>query len=378
MAYIWQQPSWPAFRWESAALVSDLSALSMARGRLFARLESLGVETRTHLEADHFIADTEGTSVIEGEHLPPASVRSSVARRLGLASAGLAPPRRDVDGLVEVLVDATRGCEAPLTAERLFDWHAALFPTGRSGMQRIVVGAWRPTPISVRSGPAGSERTHYQAPPPEQVSDEMARFLAWWSAERPRLEGVLRAGLAHLWFESVHPFEDGNGRIGRALADMALAQADGLSIRAYSLSQQILLERPSYYRRLEEAQSGDLEVTPWLGWFVQCLGRAVQRADARIEIALRRAALRTLASEQHLNPRQIKVMEKLIAAEPEGFEGGLSNKKYRSMTRASKATATRDLADLVARGLLRQREGGGRSTRYVLNLDLLDQRARYS
>lgn len=367
MKYIWQRDDWPSFRWADALLLDDLTRLAVDRGRLFASLEPLSLDERVALSTGALIADTESTSVIEGIVLTPASVRSSVAHRLGLPTAGLPARRRAVDGLVNVLLDATQDPERPLTSERLKGWHAALFPTGRSGFNRITVGDWRPGSISIQSGPHGRETIHFEGPPTEAIERELERFLDWWTDSADTTNGVLRAGIAHLWFETIHPFDDGNGRIGRAVADLALAQADGASQRYYSLSRAIFDDRSSYYRELKAAQQGDLDVTSWLRWFIGCLSNAVQHSQAQLTAALRRANLRRHAASEGLDPRQLKVLHKLIDAEPDGFDGGLSNSNYRAITKVSRATAARQLADLLGRGLLLKSDAGGRSTRYHLN-----------
>ncbi len=370
MTWIWQRDTWPDFSWDERALVSPLTELARATGRLFATVEGLGLNSRDATEADALTEEAVRTSNIEGHTLPPASVRSSVARRLGLESGELSTPRRDVDGLVGVLLDVTRNHQAALTVDRLQGWHAALFPDGRSGFETIAVGAWRHGPVSVRSGPFGRERIHFEGPPPERVPGEIRGFLEWWAESRGQVEGVVRAGIAHLRFETIHPFEDGNGRIGRAIADLALAQTDASPRRYYSVSQAIHSRRAAYYRHLEEAQRGALELTSWLQWFVDTVHAAVRRSLDQVLIAQTRQALRLLVAAAELNPRQLKVMNALIETEPDGWEGGLSNANYRSIAKTSKATAARDLADLVERGLLAQSAAGGRSTRYRLGLKL--------
>lgn len=364
--FLWQLPTWPDLRWDSAALQEPLSAAYEAQGRLLGRLSGLGIEDeRGALEVEALVDEAVTTSAIEGERLSKDSVRSSLARRLGLDTAGLPPPSREVDGLVEMLLDATERHDQPLTVERLQGWQAALFPSGRSGLARIRVGAWRPGPVEVVSGPAGRERVHFEGPPAERVADEVDRLLAWWGSEAAELVGMVRAGVAHLWLETIHPFEDGNGRVGRALAEMALAQGEGRRRRVYSLSSQVHVERQPYYRILEETQRGDGDVTGWLVWFLGCLRRAIERSEGEVEKVVRKARFWQRIAPHALNARQRKALTRLLESGPEGFEGGLSNRKYRGMTSASKVTATRDLADLVARGILSQ-IGEGRGTRYEL------------
>jgi Fic family protein len=367
--FLWQIDHWPTLRWDDGALLSHLSRVRFAQGRLFGALETLGLGDDIRLEADALIEEAVKTSEIEGEKLSLDSVRSSVARRLGLEAGGLPAPERHVEGLVDLLLDASSRCGEPLTAERLKGWHAALFPTGYSGIRKITVADWRKKPMQVVSGPVGRERIHFEAPPPARVPEEMERFLAWWQTESRRLEGVVRAGVAHLWFETVHPFEDGNGRLGRALVDMALAQAEQNSRRFYSLSAQIHAERDDYYRALEEAQGGGGDITGWLVWFLGCVERAIGRAESQVQFALRKARFWRQINAHELNERQTKVVNRLLDAGPGGFEGGLTNRKYRQMTRASERTASRDIQDLVGRGIVVQNDSGGRSTRYELAWD---------
>lgn len=365
MPYIWQQSEWPTFRFDTNELVGPVVQFTKRRTVLLAKIAALGLETQVSLAARALAEDAQGTSAVEGEPLAESNVRSSVARRLGLDTSGLPEPTREVEGLVAVLDDATREHAKPLTAERLHGWHAALFPTGHSSLRRIVVADWRNTDISVQSGVLGKERTHFEAPPADAIPGEIEAFLTWWNAE-PTIDGALRAGLAHLWFETLHPYEDGNGRIGRAILDMALAQEDSTPRRFYSLSRQILVERDAYYEQLEEAQSGSLDVTAWLIWLLECAGRAVAHSEAQAATSIRRAALKAELTRHALQPRQVKVLTKLIEVGPSGFEGGMTNVKYRSITGVSKATAARDLSELVGRGLLTQSQSGGRSTRYGL------------
>lgn len=365
MAYLWQNSAWPTLRFESEALIEQLTELAAARASLGARVDAIGFDDRAALALDAFHEDALGTAKIEGEALAPESVRSSIARRLGLAEGTLSSAPRNVEGLVEVLDDATRHHGKPLTAERLCGWHAALFPGGYSHLRPITVGAWRNEETRVQSGWTGSETVHFEAPAPERVAGDVDAFLGWWNSDTQK-DSALKAGLAHLWFETIHPFDDGNGRIGRAIIDMALSAGDDSLLRYYSVSAQIFEERAGYYRALEEAQRGSLDVTPWLKWFLSCVLSAVRDAELRVEAATLRARLRARLPFTELNQRQTKALHKLIEHEPQGFEGGLTNAKYCSMTGASKATASRDLTDLTERGLLVLGEGSGRSTRYSL------------
>ena len=368
--YIWQLRSWPDLRWNDQALLGPLGDVRYAQGKLYGALAAIGFEdSRQELEVESLVEEAVTTSAIEGEQLPRKAVRSSVARRLGLSTAGLPTPSRSVDGVVDVLVDATTNYGKQLTMKRLKGWQAALFPGGYSGINKIRVGQWRTGPMQVVSGPQGKEQIHFEAPPAEAVSEEVKSFLQWWKQSLGKLHGVIRAGVAHLCFETIHPFEDGNGRVGRALADMALAQAEKQPRRFYSLSAQILEERDEYYLNLEKVQKGDGEITAWLIWFLGCLERSLGRSQLQVQKALVRTRFWQHLAGQELNSRQAKALDRLLEAGKGGFEGGLSNAKYRRMTKAAKVTATRDLADLVQRGIM-FRKGEGRATRYDLNWKL--------
>nr|WP_295774626.1 Fic family protein [Rhodoferax sp.] len=305
------------------------------------------------------------TSEIEGERLSLDAVRSSIARRLGLDIGALAPSDRHVDGVVDVVLDATRSFDQRLTAERLFGWHAALFPTGYSGRSRITVAAWRTDdsgPMEVVSGPVGREKVHFTAPPASTLSGQTTAFLNWFEAA-PLGDAVIKAGLAHLWLVTLHPFDDGNGRISRAVGDMALARAEGTAQRFYSLSAQLQRERKDYYDQLEATQKGPLDVTPWLNWFLGCLLRAVQGADATLAGVLDKAQFWQRWAGTPMNARQTQVLNRVL----DGFEGKLSNAKWAALGKCSADTALRDINDLLARGVLCRLEGGGRSTGYVLD-----------
>jgi Fic family protein len=330
-------------------------------------MEALGFDLRAEAHLQALTEDVVKSSEIEGEKLQRDQVRSSIARRLGMDVAGLVPAERDVDGVVEMMVDATANYSKKLTAERLFAWHAALFPTGRSGMHRIVVGAWREDrngPMQVVSGPVGKEKVHYQAPPAARVSKEMTRFLQWF-ADTGSTEPLLVAGLAHLWFVTIHPFEDGNGRIARAIADMALARSEKTGQRFYSMSAQIRRERDSYYRVLERTQKGEPDITAWQEWFLSCLLRAIERAEETLGSVLSKARFWERFAKQPLNERQIKVLNTLL----DGFEGKLTTSKWAKLAKTSQDTAHRDILDLLARGALKKDPAGGRSTSYSLVLE---------
>jgi Fic family protein len=371
MTYLWQLPAWPDLQWDNDALLEPLGEARYLQGRLAGQLQTLGVELGQTLEVDTVVDEAVTTSAIEGEKLPRDAVRSSVTRQLGLDHAGLPTPSRNVDGVVEMLLDATLNHAQPLTVERLKGWQAALFPTGYSGIHKIVVGDWRggPEPMQVVSGRPGKERVHFVAPPASRVPAEMDQFLHWWSGESNDLAGMIRAAVGHLWFETVHPFEDGNGRVGRALVDMALAQAEGRSRRLYSLSSQILAEGHGYYQAIEAAQSSGGDITKWVTWFLDCVARAIGRSEATVQTAVAKGHFWQRAAGHELNARQTKLINRLLDAGPGGFVGGLTNKKYCGMTKASKATATRDLTDLLNRGIL-VRVGQKRGTRYNLNWEL--------
>ncbi len=363
--YVWQRSGWPVFRWDGNALLGPLGRARQAQGKLLGLAEDTGVE----LQGELLVEEAFSTSAIEGERLDRASIRSSVARRLGLPNAGLPPADRQVEGLVEMLLDATSRHSEPLSAKRLQGWHAALFPTGYSGIHPIRIGGWRTgsEPMRVISGPVGKEKVHYEAPPAERLECELERFLSWWQASSPAaMDGLLRAGMAHFWFVSIHPFEDGNGRVARALTDMALAQDELSGTRLYSMSAQISAERNDYYQILERAQQGDGDLTGWLEWFLGCLSRAMQRAWQEIGKTVERGRFWQRHAETELNDRQRKVINRLLCAGPGGFEGGLTNRKYVGLTRVSRETAKRDLADLIEKGILIRTRAGGRSASYEL------------
>jgi Fic family protein len=371
--YIWQLPFWPKFRWEDAALLQPLGWCRFHQGALLARMRALGFEDRQQARAEVMVEEALKTAEIEGERLDPRAVRSSVAMRLGLQTAGLQLIRNQhADGVIDILLDATQGYETELTAERLFGWHAALFPSGYSGLHQIRVAAWRDDrsgPMRVVSGPIGREKIHYQALPAESLDDEMDGFLRWWEESRQKVDGLLRAGIAHLWFVAVHPFEDGNGRIARSLTEMALAQDETLAIRYYSLSSQIMAERESYYRILERTNTGDGDITGWMLWFLDCMTRAILQADATCANAMQKSRFWQFHARTGLSDRQRKVINRLLEAGPGGFEGGMTNRKYAGIAKVSRATAQRELADLVRKGVLGSNPGGGRSTSYDLVWD---------
>lgn len=368
--YIWQRLSWPKFRWDSAALLNLLGECRYQQGALLTEMKDLGFEIRRQAQAEILIEETLRTSEIEGEHLNPQAVRSSVATRLGVIMAGLKPVKdRYADGMVDILLDATNHYRQGLTFERLFSWHAALFPNGYSGLHKIRVARWRDDrmgPMRVVSGPIGKEKLHYQAPPAETLDQEMTRYVDWWENGRKGMDGIIRAGIAHLWFVAVHPFEDGNGRIARTLTDMALAQDEDLEIRFYSLSSQIIEERNTYYAVLEQTGKGDGDLTDWLKWFLTCMSRAILRSSELLSKVMQKARFWKRYGQTDLTQRQCKVLNRLIESGPDGFSGGLTNRKYAGIAHTSRATAQRELADLVQKGILRKSPSGGRSASYLL------------
>lgn len=363
MTYIHEQDGWPGLRWSDQHLVEPLAAVRHRQGRLIGHMEALGFPLREEAVLRTLTEDVLKSSEIEGEVLDREQVRSSIARRLGMDVVGLIEADRNVEGVVEMMLDATQNFAQPLTADRLFAWHAALFPTGRSGMNRITVGAWRTgegDPMQVVSGPIGREHVHYEAPEAARMNSEMTRFLDWFEAATP--DPVLKAGIAHFWFVTVHPFDDGNGRIARAIADLALARAEGTPQRFYSMSAQIRAERKAYYDLLETTQKGYLDITPWLLWFIACLDRAFDGAETILASVLRKARFWEALAGQSLNERQRKVVNRLL----DGFEGKLTNAKWAALAKTSPDTALRDINDLVSRGILAKEPDGGRSTNYSL------------
>jgi Fic family protein len=362
--YIHKLPDWPDFRWDHKALEEPLASARHRQGRLIGRMEGLGFPLRSEAMLKTLTEDVLKSSEIEGEILDRDQVRSSIARRLGMDIGALTPADRHVEGVVEMMLDATQKYQEPLTKERLFGWHAALFPTGRSGMTRIAVGAWRDDktgPMQVVSGPMGHERVHYEAPKAERLDADMSAFLDWFNSEST-VDPVLKAGVAHLWFVTIHPFDDGNGRIARAIGDMALARSEGSAQRFYSMSAQIRQERNAYYDILEETQKGDLDITQWLSWFLACLGRAFDGAESALAEVVAKARFWERHARNAINERQRNMINRLLA----GFEGKLTSSKWAQIEKCSQDTALRDISDLLERGILQKDEGGGRSTSYSL------------
>jgi Fic family protein len=362
--YIWQRPEWPSFRWDASLLLEPLAAARLRQGRLLGGMASLGFDLKLEARLETLTEDVVKSSQIEGEDFDRATVRSSLALRLGAPQAAVAPQDRRTDGVVEMMLDATENYAAPLTPERLFGWQAALFPTGYSGLRRVKTGAWRDDadgPMQIVSGPIGRRRVHFEAPAAADVEGEMRRFLAWFNDE-PQTDGLLRAGLAHLWIVTIHPFEDGNGRIARAITDQMLARSEASGQRFYSLSSQIRKERSVYYDELERAQKGDVDVTHWLAWFLGCFSRALDGVEATAGQVLRKADFWRRHAEDTLSARQMAMLNRWL----DGFEGHLTAKKWAAITKVSIPTAQRDINDLVERGILRRNPGGSKNTSYDL------------
>lgn len=362
--YIWQRPDWPSWRYDLSALAELLGRVHRSQGRLRGRMDEFGLGLQDQASLQILTEDVLKTSEIEGEQLNPDTVRSSIARRIGVEIGALAPRDRAVEGVVDMILDATQSYAEPLTKERLFGWHAALFPLQYSGLTQIKVAAWRDDgkgPMQVVSGPIGRQRVHFEAPPADRLAKETEIFLNWFNGKACG-DPILRAGISHLWFVTLHPFDDGNGRIARAIGDMALARTEQSTQRFYSLSSQIQRERRQYYDQLEAAQKGDMDVTPWLTWFLECLLRAIDSADKVLSSVLTKAKFWQQWSGLVLNRRQITMLNRLL----DGFEGKLTNKKWAAITKCSADTALRDITDLLERGVLIKLGSGGRSTSYEL------------
>jgi Fic family protein len=366
MTYIHERDEWPRFKWDEQALVTGLAGIRHQQGRLVGRMESLGFGLRSDAVLDTMTIDVIKTSEIEGEKLPGDQVRSSIAKRLGMDIAGLVRSDRNVDGVVDMLLDATQKFKSPLTEDRLYSWHSSLFPGGRSGMNKILTGAWRDGslgPMQVVSGPIGMERVHFEAPDAKRLPAEMRAFTRWFEDRSLNLDPVMRAGVAHLWFVTIHPFEDGNGRIARAVADLALTRSDQSAQRFYSMSAQIRVERSKYYDLLEKTQKGGLDITEWLDWFLACLGRALTGSEKTLANVLRKARFWESYGRETLNARQKAMMNRLL----DGFEGKLTTSKWAALAKCSQDTALRDIDDLLTRRILTKDSAGGRSTAYLLN-----------
>lgn len=362
--YIHELPDWPRFTWDYTKLAQKLAAVRNRQGRLTGRMEEFGFKFRSEANLEALTEEVTKSSEIEGEVLNRDQVRSSLARRLGVDIGALTRSERNVDGVVEMMLDATGKYDSPLAPDRLFGWHGALFPTGRSGLSKITVGAWRPPesgPMQVVSGRIGRERVHYEAPKATRLVEEMNSFIAWFN-DTQDIDPVLKAAVAHLWFVTIHPFEDGNGRIARAIADLALARSEDSAQRFYSMSAQICAERNAYYDILEATQKGDLDITGWLDWFLSCLDRAFDRAETILASVLRKSRFWKQHAGAAFNDRQRAMVERLF----NGFNGKLTSSKWASIEKCSQDTALRDIEDLVSKGVLAKDAAGGRSTSYSL------------
>jgi Fic family protein len=362
--YIHERPEWPQFTWNSKKLATPLADIRYRQGKLLGRMEASGFSIREEAVLETLTLDVLKSSEIEGEVLDSDQVRSSIARRLGMEIAGVEVVDRNVEGIVEMMLDATQRYAQPLTDERLYGWQSSLFPTGRSGMHKITVGAWRTGqngPMQVVSGAYGREKVHFQAPDAPRLPDEMAAFLEWFNGKQ-EIDPVLKSAIAHLWFVTIHPFEDGNGRIARAIADMQLSRADETSQRFYSMSAQIRVERNAYYTILENTQNGGLDITPWLEWFLECLGRSLDKVGVTLKGVHQKTKFWESIADVELNTRQKLMLNKLL----DGFDGKLNNKKWATITKSSADTALRDINDLMKKGILIKDDAGGRSTSYLL------------
>ena len=363
--WIHEDKNWPNFTWDKAALAFKLADIRYRQGRLLGRMEQLGFELKRESSLNILTNDVVKTSAIEGENLDPLEVRSSIARRLGINIAGLIPASRNVEGIVEILLDATQNFHKPLSKTRLFSWHSALFPTGYSGMHPITIGNWRTEasgPMQVISGPLGRQKIHFEAPNAALLENEIQSFLKWFS-KKHEIDTVIKAGIAHLWFITIHPFEDGNGRIARAIGDMALALSDGTQNRFYSLSSQIEAERKNYYKQLEMQQRGTPNITRWLSWFLDCLGRAIDNAEITLSNVLYKAKLLDFVNLKPINKRQLLIINRMLEND---FIGYMNTSKYAKLAKCSNDTALRDIQELKAREIFIQNPSGGRSTSYRL------------
>lgn len=367
MKYIHQLKKWPDFHWDQESLAERLAQIRLRQGRLIGRMEGIGFTLREEAVLQTLTEDVLKSSEIEGERLDRNQVRSSIARQLGMDVGGLIKSDRQVEGVVEMMLDATQKFNKSLSIERLFGWHAALFPTGRSGLTKIRAGGLRDDgtgPMQVISGPVGKPKVHFQAPDAERLRLEMRLFLTWFNGKKSR-DSILRAGVAHLWFVTIHPFDDGNGRIARAIADMSLARSEDSPKRFYSMSAQICAERKTYYDILESTQKGDLDITDWLEWFLNCLGRAIEGAETILATVLLKARFWEAHGNERFNDRQRKLINRLF----DGFEGKFTSSKYAAIGKCSQDTASRDIEDLLERKILKKNSGGGRSTSYSMTID---------
>lgn len=362
--YIHQQNEWPTFSWDNEQILLSLGTVRNMQGKIMGKMESLGFDLRKEAELDTLTQDVLKSTEIEGELLNPDQVRSSIARRLGLEISGSVESDHNVDGMVDMMMDAMQHFDKPLTSDRLFNWHSALFPAGRSGMYKITVADWRNDstgPMQVVSGAMGKEKVHYQAPDSSLIESEMVRFIDWFNNDN-NIDLVLKAAIAHLWFVTIHPFDDGNGRITRTLTDMLLARSDGNSQRFYSMSAQIRKERKQYYEILEFTQKGNLDITNWLLWFLNCLMNALLSTGSTLSMVLFKAEFWNKHSKIILNERQRLLLNKLM----DGLDGKLTSSKWAKIAKCSSDTALRDIQDLIDKDILRKEDAGGRSTNYEL------------
>lgn len=365
--YIHQQDDWPNFNWDNQEVTMLLGEARNLQGKLIGKMETMGFDLKNEAVLDTLTLDIVKSSEIEGEIIETEQVRSSIARQLGIDIGGSIETERDVEGLVEMMLDATQNYKVPLSEERLFDWHAALFPTGRSGMHKITIANWRKDdkgPMQVVSGAMGKEKIHYEAPHSDLVPNEMKQFIKWFEREN-NLDSVLKAAIAHFWFVTIHPFDDGNGRITRALTDMLLARSDKSNQRFYSMSAQIRVQRKGYYNILEKSQKGNLDLTEWILWFLKCLINAIKSTEQILAQVLIKADFWKQNSTTLLNKRQQKMINKLL----DGFDGKLTTSKWGKINKCSQDTALRDIQDLIKKNILRKEESGGRSTNYALVLN---------
>ena len=361
MKYIYEYSNWPVFEWDESNIQLVLGQVRNLQGRVLGQMSSLGFKVQEEALLSTLTQDVLKSSEIEGENLNYDQVRSSIAKRLGIEIGGFVHVGRDVEGVVEMLLDATQNFEAPIDHERLYSWHAALFPTGRSGMYKIDVAKYRTGEMVIVSGPMGMEKTHYKAPKAIQVNQEMDKFLDWFNSET-KIDPVLKAAIAHFWFIIIHPFDDGNGRIARAISDLMLARSDGSTQRFYSLSSQILIERKAYYNILQRVQFSQGDITEWLEWFLNCLYRSLESSKEAMNQVLRKSDFWERNKETELNSRQRLMLNKLL----DGFGGKLKSSKWAKIAKCSPDTALRDIKDLIKKGILRQENSGGRSTSYEL------------
>ena len=361
--WIWQKPEWPHFTWDNDEIIALLSRVRMKQGQLLGQLGGLGFEVQKNASLESITEDILRSSEIEGVFLDPYRVRSSVAMRLGLSTQGLPHPDHYTEGLVQVMMDAVQNSDKPLTKERLCNWHSALFPTGKSGMYPITVGDYRQgdAPMQIISGAFGHERVHYEAPASNDVPHEMDMFLDWFNNQSD-IDPVLKAGIAHLWFVAIHPFDDGNGRITRTVTDLLLSRSDGQRLRFYSMSAEIMRRRNSYYEALQRTNTGNLNITNWIIWFLETMEAAIDGSYITVNQVKQKAVFWQKNAELSLNERQIKVLNRLL----DGFEGNLTSSKFAKITHVSQATALRDIQDLLDKNVLMKADGGGRSSNYKI------------